>query len=97
MNIAETTKGPEWAAGCEYCNQGIRSEPEALTKGYTSFYLRHAIGLHFNVTEFCTCRAGNMARQRARKDWAKHGNDTIAAMARNVLANPQPTKEMRRE
>ena len=97
MNIAETTKGPEWAAGCEYCNQGIRSEPEALVNGYTSLYLRHAIGVQFGVTEFCTCRAGNMARQRARKDWAKHGNDTIAAMARNVLSNPQPAKEMRRE
>ena len=97
MNIAETTKGPEWAAGCEYCNQGIRSEPEALTRGYTSLYLRHAIGHQFGVTEFCDCRAGNMARQRSRKDWTKHGNYQIEQQARATLANPQPVKEMRRE
>ena len=97
MNIAETTKGPEWAYGCYRCDYGVRSEPEALVAGYTSLYLRHAIGHQFGVTEFCDCQAGNMARQRARKDWNEHGNDTIAAMARNVLANPQPTKEMRRE
>lgn len=96
MSVELTTKGPEWAYGCYQCDYGIRSEPEALTNGYTSLYLRHAIGHQFGATEFCDCRAGNMARQRARKDWTEHGNDAVAAMARGVLANPQPTK-MRRE
>lgn len=93
MNAELTTKGPDWAYGCYQCDYGIRSEAEALVN-YTSLYLRHAIGLHLNATEFCTCRAGNMARQRARKDWARHGNDTVESMARSVLSSPQPTKIM---
>lgn len=94
MNDEPLMQGPDWAYGCEYCDYGLISEPEALVTGYTSLYLRRAVGQHIGATKFCTCRAGLLSHQKARKNWGKHGNPMIERQAREYLSNPQPTRIM---
>lgn len=58
--------GPDWAHGCPSCAFGIVRAPNP---GILSLYLERAILAHHGRVEFCSCRAGHMARQYARRCW----------------------------
>jgi hypothetical protein len=84
----------EWALGCYRCDFGLLSEPEQLVHSFPAIYMRRAVGQHLNLTNFCSCQAGNMARQKARKHWNAYGNEFMVKQARTAMSQPPVEKTL---
>lgn len=72
--LGDITKQPadpesnlRWAWGCDQCKRGIVTAPE-LT-GAVSLYAERLVHCVEGDVQFCTCRAGHMARQHMQRLW----------------------------
>lgn len=65
--------GAQWANGCPSCTFGVTTQGK-LT-GAVSLYEERMVQAMRGEAEFCTCRAGHMARQYARKVYSAMTED----------------------
>lgn len=59
---------PDWARGCGSCNFGITGMQ--CENGPLPLFLLRALLAERHLIDFCDCRAGQMARQHARRVYA---------------------------
>ncbi len=65
--------GARWANGCDACTYGV-THHEAYTGAIPLFEEQAILASRHELT-FCTCRAGLLAKQYARKNYAAMSED----------------------
>lgn len=73
IDISVLAQEQTWANGCPRCTFGVTTQGK-LT-GAVSLYEERMVQAMRGEAEFCTCRAGHMARQYARKVYSAMTDD----------------------
>lgn len=73
IDISVLAQEQTWANGCPSCTFGVTAQ--GTLTGAVSLYEERMVQAMRGEAKFCTCRAGHMARQYARKVYSAMTDD----------------------